>query len=229
MIHIVTAATDGFPQGTRYVQNLWDGLYDYFAHPFRLWIIGNGPPSHEIRKSPSREVDRVWVNPVRPVWGWWNKLEIFRPDAPWSGEQVIWMDLDMVIKGNLGWIIQDKPTFLRPWNPHGAFKGCYGTTLISLPAKEHYPEIWERSLSEVLPEETHTLQRNWNDQPWITDAIANINAVQPQFWQDVAQGKLCSYKIPKEKTKEPEESLVVFHGHPRPHEAEGEWIKKYWK
>jgi len=146
------------------------------------------------------------------------------------------MDLDMVIRGNMGWVTEQmEPTFTKPWGRvygyETPFNDTIGTTMIYLPAWDKMEWVWKSYVEFVSAGETWERKRDMNDQFWLGDCIQHSCISEPAYWQDEFPDYMCSYKRGCVPGVEPASSLVVFHGQPRPHEAinESPWIAKYWK
>jgi len=237
-VSVFTAACGDYPMAATYVANLYQGFIRNLVHGVYFHVVSDIPEVHDL-------ADRAqgagnWLiahEPQRSVWGWWHLLELYRPDAPWSDDTVIMAGLDTVIRGSLDWAICAAPTFMRPVREglglSGAFDGAYANGLVCLPPQQHYTKVWNHYLKTVDVKKTWQGRRRYPEHVWVTHAIKSLYppAQQPEFWQDKCPGKLCSYREPTPKLEEPKEPLVIFHGHPRPHEAvvDAPWIPKYWK
>lgn len=226
MISVVTVCTNNFPMGDVYVRNLRDALRKHLKKPFLMWCITDKPQSF------GEGITTVLQD--RPVWGWWNLMEIFRGNAPWSDDHVLMVGLDTVITGDVSFLTKPKvPTFLKPfcdqYGYSGPYRGCYADGAVFLPATNHLTWLYDRYRVEVTPEETYRRQRTWGMDLHNT-ALLKEAGVVPSLWQDVYPDKICSFKKPSPKRKQPPEPLVLFHGSPRPHEAAESvaWIRNHW-
>ena len=235
-VHILTAACGDYPMADRYVMNLYRGFREHFYRAFTMHVVTDIPAVVDAieNEPPFCHCTIVAHKPVRNVWGWWNLMELYRPDAPWSDGHVIMVGLDTVIRGDVYWLVRHWPTYMMPVRQSlglkGAFDGTYADGVVCLPPDMHYNEVWETYMREVMPAETHAMKRSWPMHPYVTEVINRHYAEKPHFWQQVCPGKLCSYREPSRKLNEPTGPLVIFHGHPRPHEttSEAPWIAKYF-
>lgn len=143
-------------------------------------------------------------------------------------ETVICLDLDTVILGSLEKIItvamRSKSMILTC---KGAFKKRrIGGSLVSFhPSSRHHNKIWmpvveDRHAIEMI---THGSERaHYNH---LFRKTKGVN-----FWEKEIPGQVVSFKKDCRKHEAtPQAALVRFHGTPRPHEAEVEWVKKFWK
>jgi len=60
------------------------------------------------------------------------------------------------------------------------------------------------------------------DQEFISSIIHKIDT-----WQEIALGRIKSYKADNLLDGPQGASIVVFHGEPKPHELGG-WVRDYW-
>jgi hypothetical protein len=67
------------------------------------------------------------------------------------------------------------------------------------------------------------MARLHGDQEWIDE-----NVTQADRWQDLAPGKIGSYKVDELHEGPKDFAICCFHGVPRPHEVDG-WIREHWK
>lgn len=131
--------------------------------------------------------------------GWWNKVQLFRPEAFDAGERVLFLDLDVVITEHLGPLTETKGIIhLRDW---GWEKNDYGSGVMVWDAGEH-SEIFERFTSAV----PHCFR---GDQDWLTH-LGGWDALSPMHLRSYRYH--CRKGIPKGCL------VVSFHGNPKPHE-----------
>ena len=240
-VNVFAVAVGDYPHKERYVRNLFEGFNRHLGRSFKMWVIADDPLVlyEEGGMLPASKwgAKIEQVKPTRNVWGWWNLMELYRPDAPWSDGHTIMVGLDTVIRGDVSWLVQEWPTYMRPVREslglRGAFDGTYADGAVCLPPDMHYTQVWEIYCKEIAEDETWTQKRSFPMHPYVTEVIQRkySRAGQPQFWQEILPGKLCSYREPSRKIEEPSEPLVIFHGSPRPHEAtiEAQWLKRYFK
>lgn len=155
--------------------------------------------------------------PQPGIKGWWNKLALFKPGVFNDGDRVLFLDLDTVITGSLDRIAAYDGEFamLGPFfanvsaifagNQSGvmAWRGGFGAPIWETFEAQGYPEI-----------------------PGGDQAFINALKLNPDCLQDKFPGAIMSFKA--EGGRAPaDESIVCFHGLPRPHQCNG-WVKDYW-
>jgi len=163
----------------------------------------------------------VAQNTSRPFWfevitqaqfpGWWQKLLVFP-----SEERTIFLDLDTVIVGNVDFLFDYAGPFciLRDfYRPHG-----YGSAVMSI-APGYGKEIRDGFLADA----DNIMRRLHGDQNWIEEQVAGADR-----WQDVAPGKIGSFKADALQESPKGFAVCCFHGQPRPHEVDG-WVREAWR
>lgn len=147
--------------------------------------------------------------------GWWNKLALFAPDMFPAGERVIYLDLDTVITSGLDDIIKYEGDFaiLRDfYRPNG-----WQSSFMAWRAGFGY-HIWEEFNKQGRP------NIDGGDQIFIERTVQYAD-----IWQDMFPGSFVSYKVHAKYQIPKTASVVIFHGHPRPHEVTTGWVPEIWK
>jgi hypothetical protein len=148
--------------------------------------------------------------------GWWAKLVLFRPHPALDKNRVVYLDLDTVIAGDIGFLFAYEGPFaiLRNF----MHPTLYGSAIMSIQPG------WGRSLWQAFQRDAKAIMaRLHGDQEWIDE-----NVTQADRWQDLAPGKIGSYKVDELHEGPKDFSICCFHGVPRPHEVDG-WIREHWK
>ncbi|QDJ96519.1 hypothetical protein Xoosp13_333 [Xanthomonas phage Xoo-sp13] len=154
--------------------------------------------------------------------GWWSKIELFRPGI-FTGDRVVFFDLDTVIVSNIDDILKHDTMFagisdlyhqnvlqtgVMSWNPnynhhiYQNFIPLYRSALVSMPE---------------------------GDAKWIRDNLYNYEYLQTKF-----PGKIVSFKAHcldhnTDRINIPSSaSIVCFHGKPRPHTIMDQVITQHW-
>lgn len=157
-------------------------------------------------------VERV---PLGSDWpGWWSKMEMFRPDI--AGD-ILYVDIDTVVTGPLDGIAdRGRTTILRDFYIGG---GALQSSVMYLTEADRR-RVWAAWIREpaVWMKRCH----GRGDQAMLEFVLGDCDR-----WQDVAPGRLVSYKAhirtPGLAAPPPGTSLVVFHGDPRP------WRTRSWR
>ena len=146
--------------------------------------------------------------------GWWNKLYLFKDGLFPDGDRILYFDLDTLIAGRLdeiaGYagefaILRD---FYRPDGWQSSVMAWKANTLGFL---------WYQFVSADYPD------IQGGDQAWIEKYQGEADILQ-----DVYPNLFCSYKLSGKRMPK-KESVVCFHGVPRPHEVLDGWVPQVWK
>lgn len=143
--------------------------------------------------------------------GWLAKLELFRPGLFKPYEQVLYLDLDTVVVGDLTPLLTLHTRFamlsdfLRPEYAASGVMSFRGD----------WSGIYERFNDDLVPlyDSWHPERRG--DGGWIQSALMTMGYI-PDRLQDLLPGAVSSRKV---KRGPRGQSLVCFHGKPRPHEV----------
>lgn len=152
------------------------------------------------------------------VFGWWNKLYLFKEGLFADGERVFFLDLDTIITGPLDDILQYDGEFatLRDfYHPER-----YGPGIILWRAGFGH-DLWGSFERAGFPTDLPL-----GDLSWINQCFGEWNYT-PDVLQEVFPGQFCSYKVHARQSVPDGVRVVCFHGLPRPHEAGG-WVERYW-
>lgn len=147
--------------------------------------------------------------------GWWSKLALFREGLFPAGDRVLFFDLDTVITGPIDELVAYQGEF-------GILQDFYRplglqSSIMAWEAGKH-SDIWETFARAGCP-----MDDPGGDQAWIEKCYSKGR----ERLQVAFPGMFVSYKqtrgIPSDA------SVVVFHGHPRPHEVTEGWVPRTWK
>lgn len=198
-------------RGAEYVAKIVDG------------IKANMPPHVALKfvcvtDDPESLPEGVEAKPVDPgIAGWWNKITLFRPGAFEPGEQVFYIDLDAIVTGDLGDFAAYDGDFAIM---RDAFRSEHMQSACMSWRAGSLDHVWTRWDGAGRPQ-----HHPHGDQAW-------IQMMQPEadYWQDMCPGQLVSFKADCMKQgRIPDDArIVMFHGKPRPHECEAEFIKQLW-
>lgn len=149
--------------------------------------------------------------------GWWSKLELCRPDI--EGD-LLYLDLDTVVPGDFAPLIEaanGKTTMLSDfyWPEHPASGFMYI-------AEKDKSIVWDRWITNPKAHMTRPATRGRiGDQAFFADCWT------PQRWQDIAPGKVVSYKVHCKQGLPEDAAVVCFHGKPRPQDVKADWVPDY--
>lgn len=137
--------------------------------------------------------------------GWWSKLELFRE---FKNEQVLYLDLDSIIMGDISELFREKLTMLKDVNNLESF----GSGVMSWKGDYSYIyDAFKKSPHTFIKEYKTT--KKWGDQGFIMNHLKET----PDSFNF---GPLHSYKAHCKNGVPAGTKLVFFHGKPRPWETD---------
>lgn len=161
--------------------------------------------------------------PLKHNWrGWWSKIEIFRPGL--FEDEILYIDLDTVILDSIGDMFYHGKDFvgLRPFNPINAVRQNYFAS--GMMSWKNDSEYQMSFIYECFDYEKHTRMFP-GDQDYISARLQSHDVHNTAYWQDIVGG-IYSYKrhIKNGKVCPDKARVVCFHGEPRPHMLNEEWL-----
>lgn len=169
---------------------------------------------------------RIEIRPMDvPNWKWnLRKLILYKPGNGLSG-RVIAFDIDMLITGSLDKLAGYQGDFITC---RAAYSDAMGGSLIGFEAGSDFvvKNLWEPMINN--PNRYEQLTQG-SERKYFRHVLAYDEV---DFWQVKYPGQVLSYKADCERgRKYPGRNCRVlrFHGKPRPHEANVEWVGKIWE
>lgn len=204
-------------RGAEYVNNLYDMVTRNLpeGYPGRF-VCFTDDPNDDLH-----EGIEVRPLPVQGLPGWWNKLALFKKGVFSEGERVMFMDLDTLIVGPLDDIVAYKGQFatLRDfYNPQ-----YVGPAIILWEASKLIYSIWDEWNDQDRPMTGH------GDLWWINSLDQGRFAHRADKLQKLYPDKFVSFKAHCKPYPPKGASVVCFHGQPRPHNANVDWVESVWK
>ena len=217
-----------------YVENLYQGLQRHLTPGVKLHVFTEAD-----RPVPSPMIKHIlteWPT-VRPGRAWWYKMQLF--DAKQHAGPWLYLDLDTVIVNNIDWIWAKPTTYF--WSIRD-FKYLWRPTSTGINSSimwwdtRNFNHIWESFASSDFNE---TMLKYRGDQDYISDAVSQKqrrffeqDRIKSWRWQCLDGGYDFNKKRHRTLGKgthfEPETSVLVFHGHPKPHECLDHTVIKHW-
>lgn len=212
MLNVAAVQTGNFcNRGTEYVTKLFDGVRKHMPAGVEWRAVC-------LTDDPSTIPEGIAARLVEPgINGWWNKLCLFKSGMFTPGERVLFFDLDTIICGDLSDI--------------AAYRGKFGTLKDWL----DYCRIasammaWEAGTADYIWAKWDEAGRPQfdprGDQNWIGQMVSELD-----YLPDLFPGQMVSFKkdcwlqgrIP------PDARVLLFHGHPRPHECAASFVRELW-
>ena len=141
--------------------------------------------------------------------GWWNKVALFREELPGVTGRVLYLDLDVVITGNLGPLLRHPGTFVIMVND---YVPGFNSSVMLFEAGAR-PEIFA-DFDEA------EMARLDGDQDWIALKVPGAE-LWPHLW--CVPYRLRAAVAPPDGTK-----VVVFSGRPNPADYPAPWVRELW-
>lgn len=219
----------------QYVENLYAMVIRNLIRPVRFHVFtehDRSVPGHMIK-----HVLQEWDNISGPKKSWWYKMQVFDP-AHIQG-RVLYLDLDLVLVRNIDWLfaldhsyfwaIKD---FRYIWKPN--WQGINSS--IMLWDTVRYAWIWQ----DFAAKNVHaTIKQFHGDQDYLNSIVnkkhlrfIDQDKVKSWRWQ-ILDGGLDAgtktYRRPGQGSHiDSTTSVVIFHGHPKPHEIQDAWLRSCW-
>ena len=156
--------------------------------------------------------------------GWWSKLLLFR----YAAGQVLYLDLDVVVTGDLEPLISQELSIPANWAQSG-HGGCQSSVMswdAGAERLEYIPDLFdERLLSEpgvrggIQHFGLYGPDQLWGDQEYITAMLGNPGDRVKPMERVYSYKYHCRERLPKDA------SVVCFHGNPKPSEVHDAWVR----
>jgi len=162
--------------------------------------------------------------------GWWCKIPLFSPPQCIEDDQIVTMDLDIVIKGNIDWLMTYRGNFciLDQWHTAKGVqtRKYYNGSLWSL--KPGYAtHVWENFAGCA----DSVMKRCYSDQEYITEQIPDADTIQELFPDQVLGFNTHYWNLQPQDRKYDPKSMWIFHGFPKPFEVcnKVDFVKEHWQ
>lgn len=222
-----------------YANRLWRGVGRHLSLPHTFHCLTDddrgldgGIKTHEL---PSPDPGTCW-----------NKLRLFARDIAAPGSTILYLDLDVVLTGELDDLLSYRPgeDFLGQPDWNRPFFPQFNSSVMRFRAGAH-PEVLETFLAQVSSgqlvrrdewdattrgTDKVTYRRGWRrfggDQEWITFALRPKRGVRTRSFP---RGWVVSYKKHGRRSLPAGAKVVVFHGSPKPHEVGESYVRENWR
>ena len=220
-----------------YVDRLYNMLNRHLSRGARLHVYteaSRAVPAHMVRHDLTE-----WPGVSGRKRSWWYKMQLFNSDH-FQG-QLLYFDLDTVIVSNIDWMTQLSPVFfwtLRDfrslWRPD-----CYNmNSSVMYWNTNDWQSIWTQFEQQGI-DRVRIRHQHGGDQDYLNTVIPaqkrrflDEQRIVSWRWTALDGGmnfKNRTYKRPNRGTiLDPRNSVLVFHGDPKPHEVSDVVIKTHW-
>ena len=237
----------GTKYGPEYVNYLYAGVQNHLSLDFRFLCFTDDPRGlcSGVEIYPLPDLD------VPPAWRYtpWLKLALFRDGLADLSGTTLFFDIDMVIIGQLDDLFTWEPSrrcIIKDWEwPHQRLlrrHGISGNSSVFRFEAGDSQDVLDRFIAER--DEVLGRYRRLVDQRYLTESLSG-HLWWPKKWI-VSFKRHCLPNFPINLFRIPsvpqDARIVVFHGHPNPHEALAgyysykphritlptPWIKRHW-
>ena len=163
------------PYPMEYVTNLRRMVKRHLDRPHRFVCLTDR------RWSPSKYVETIRIPWPRHLFGWWSKIELFKPGR-FSG-RVLYLDLDTLVVGPLGDVV-DYPSPFALLSHSGTFTGAYrGKTRRLVPRFNSSVMVLDAGVNDALFTKWHRgiADDLHGDQDWIGEQMPQADTL-PGHW-----------------------------------------------
>ena len=185
----------------------WGDKYDVsYVYALQEMVKKNLTIPHAFKCITTQKIEGVQtVLPFVSYQGWWQKIGLFSPRVAIGPS--IYFDLDVVITGNIDYLVKFTDTFSAPSNWAASGHGGIQSSVMC------WPGNWQLPYDKF----NYKLHREtlWGDQEYLTDLLKND-------WQKIPH--IGSYKYHCKNNLPDDLKVICFHGKPDPHEVNDPWI-----
>ena len=166
-------------------------------------------------------IDRT-VPLTNKFYGWWSKIELFRPGI-FSGH-VFYVDLDTIIVKNIDHMLHYRPYFAGIRDLYTTNKLQTGIMSFDSRHNTHIYEYFETRYKNIKQKYLE------GDAGYIRDKVYNYDYLQDEFPNEIVSYKAhCTDRGRKAFSLPESASIVCFHGEPRPHTISHPELTQHWK
>jgi tetratricopeptide (TPR) repeat protein len=203
----------GTKYGSDYVNKLYHGVQKNLTCPHKFICYTEDPSGLD------KEIE---IAPLQKGFdGWWNKASIFNNCFP-EGTKVIYIDLDMIIVGNINYLADSPYAFAtlstKDLHCELAQEGYNSSIIVYSPPL--FQEICD-FLKNYYSEVTKVLVR--------FDYYLEMMIKNSALLQDVFPNKIVDYVMKCTKSLPVGSTIVCFPRTPKPHQLNDPWILQNWK
>lgn len=225
--------------GTGYSWDYVERLYNMLSRQITAGIRFHVYTEHD-RSVPPHMIKHClddWPGVKGPKKSWWYKMQLFNP-AHFAGN-LLYLDLDVVIVNSLDWVLDYNPEYfwtLRDFR-HLQHPCSKMNSSVMWWNVSNFSWVWDRFNNE---DRAHNIKRYQGDQDYI-DAV--LTQQHKKFWPETHfqswrwQCQEGGYDFARRRHRapgapaqhDPNASVLVFHGQPKPHQVNDLIVKAHWR
>lgn len=225
--------------GSRYNWTYVERLYNMLSRQITAGIKFHVYTEHD-RSVPPHLIKHCledWPGVQGPKKSWWHKMQLFNPEH-FSGN-LLYLDLDVVVFNSLDWVAQSNPEFFWTIRDFRYLQHPCSSMNSSMMwwNVEKFAWVWHEFNRESRDQ---IIRRYHGDQDYLN---VTINHQQKRFWEDRHfqswrwQCQEGGYDFPRRRHRapgtpaqaNPDASVIVFHGQPKPHEINDPLVTDHWR
>lgn len=230
---IVASVKWGTKYGPEYVNILHNMVKRFLSVPFEFYCLTDDAVGLDER------INIIEIDP-NALEGWWNKITLFRPGIFPNNSRVLYLDLDIVIVGNLDFLLKSSAPFtiLKSWKTK--YLVWNSSVMLFTPSEcHHIYERFQKQSKDVIAkykgdqdwifECTKDTAHNWADEKIISFKRHCNALVYPRLNRMIKKfGSLPA--LPSASCPPPPEgaAIICFHGRPNPADVKDRPYKQ-WK
>ena len=218
-----------------YVDRLYNMLKANLSHEIRLHVFTE--PKRSVPAPYIGHDLQEWPGVAGPRKSWWYKMQMF--DNRHFAGRMLYFDLDTVITKNLDWMwnLSDQyfwaiKDFRYLWRANSL--GLNSSVMLWNTERYHW--IWKDFETKNI---NATVKLHHGDQDYLNSVLTSndlrffdVDTIKSWRWQCKDGG----YNMIKRQynrpdigtTVDPATAVMVFHGHPKPHQIQDSVVERYW-
>lgn len=200
----------------------WGDKYDdYAVQRLRREVAAKLSFPHRFRCVTDRQIEGVECVPPVVKWpGWWGKIQLFKPGFVEPQSVNIWLDLDIIVTGQLDYLAAYSPPLAAPSNwAQSGNGGIQSSVMVWTPTGATAEIFSEFDPKWAVWPPSNANGALWGDQEWITKRRDEGKlAVTPIPY-------VYSYKYHCRNGLPDDARIVVFHGDPKPSQVRESWFE----
>ena len=204
----------------------WGDKYpDYYVQRLQREVSKYLTLEHRFVCITERKIEGIeTLYPPEPWPGWWGKISLFKGGV--STETNLWLDLDVIITGNLDAMVKHYSGFYfacaKNWAQSG-HGGCQSSVMIWRGGKGSHAESTYRTFdpARITWPPVSTPGVLWGDQELITERRDGGYLAVTHFEPELVK----SYKYHCRNGLPDGCKVVVFHGDPKPADVSESWFQ----